>query len=141
MTAKPKPVLLALVAVTLVAATALAQQPTHEQVVRAQVSEGLNIAAGLAAAINEFFQDHGRFPQDNAEAGIDEPTSILGRYVISVTVGAGDGSIAIEYGNHADPAISGATLMLRATIRDPRPVWFCSGDDIHPKYYPENCSL
>ena len=122
-------------------ASSFSQELSRDEIIMGQISEGLNLSAGVAAAINEFFHEHGRFPQDNSEAGIVEPIGILGKYVISVTIGAGDGSITIEYGNDADPIISGATLTLRATIKEPRPVWFCSGDYIHPKYYPINCNL
>lgn len=110
-------------------------------IIQSQISEGLNLSAGVAAAINEFFQEHGRFPKDNSETGVVEPIRILSKYVISVTIGVGDGSITIEYGNDADPIISGATFTLRAIIAEPRPVWFCSSNYIHPKYYPVNCSL
>ena len=118
-----------------------AEPLSQDQIIQIQISEGLNMSGGVAAAINEFFQEHGRFPKNNSEAGVDEPIRILGKYVISVTIGAGDGSITIEYGNDADPIISGTTLTLRVTIAEPRPVWFCSSKYIHPKYFPVNCSI
>lgn len=110
------------------------------QVVQQQVSEGLSLSAGMRHAVIEFYQAHGRFPDGNAEAGIDNPIRILGKYVISITIGPSDGSIAIEYGNYADPIISGATLTLCAEVKEPQPVWHCRSEHIDRKYFPAACA-
>ncbi len=147
MVAKSNRVRIASLAAVFIAASWLfgglssSQELSRDEIIRTQISEGLNLSGGVAAAINEFYQAHGRFPESNADAGVVEPIKILGKYVISVTTGAGDGSITIEYGNDADPIISGATLTLNATIKKPRPVWSCSSDYIDAKYFPESCSI
>ena len=120
---------------------AFSEETQHDETIRNQISEGLNLSSGVAAAVNEFFQEHGRFPENNQEAGLVAPIQILGKYVISVAVGAGDGSITIEYGNYADPIISGATLTLHATVKKPRPTWSCRSDYIDSKYFPVNCGI
>jgi type IV pilus assembly protein PilA len=118
----------------------IAQETSREEAIKAQIGEGLNFSAGIKAAIYEFYLEHERFPENNAEAGIVEPIRILGKYVVSIAVGAGDGSIIVEYGNNADPVISGATLTLKATIKKPRPVWSCTSDYIDAKFFPEGCN-
>jgi len=133
-----------------IAAAALAQDKTGQKVsepselsrthlVRQQVSEGLNLAAGMRHAVIEFYQAHGRFPESNTEAGISDPRTILGKYVISISIGPRDGLITIEYGDYADPVISGATLTLRVEVKDAQSDWLCQSEYIDRKYFPSAC--
>ena len=114
---------------------------THEEQVASEVSEGLNLSAGVAAALTEFFLQHDRFPNDNQEAGIIEPNSIRGRFVNSVSVGPGNGVITIEYGNYADPILSGSTLTLKPQVGESRPIWTCFSEYIPQRYFPKKCRI
>ena len=78
--------------------------------VRAQVTEGLNLASAAKTAIAETYASNQAWPATNASAGMDVAANINGKYVTSVTVGAG-GQITIAYGNQAT-AIAGKNMTL-----------------------------
>ena len=66
---------------------AIAIPAYQDYTIRAQVSEGLNLAGGAKAAVSEYTMDTGNFPVDNTEAGISAAaTDINGKYTTSVTV-------------------------------------------------------
>ncbi|ENS8796321.1 hypothetical protein EEI22_002032 [Neisseria gonorrhoeae] len=56
---------------------------------RAQVSEAILLAEGQKSAVTEYYLNHGKWPKDNASAGVANPTEIKGKYVQSVTVANG----------------------------------------------------
>ncbi len=106
---------------------------------RSQVAEGLNVAGGAKSAVTEFYQDRGTFPANNAEAGLDAPTNIIGKYVVSVSADS-SGVITILYGNAAHPFISGETVLLTATDNVGSVGWACaSGGVIQAKHMPSAC--
>lgn len=76
----------------------------QDYTIRAQVSEGLTMAAESKAAISEFRVNKGRLPANNTSAGLSNTN--VGNYVDSIVVAAG--GITITYGNKANAAIGGA---------------------------------
>ena len=54
--------------------------------IRAQISEGLQLAGSAKAAVVGYYQQRNEFPTDNAQAGLDESDSIVGKHVSSVSV-------------------------------------------------------
>jgi len=77
--------------------------------VRAQVAEGLAIAAMRKVAIADAFVNHGEAPLDRLQAGMSaNPTDTVGKYVQSVDVQSG--VLVITFGNDANAVISGLTL-------------------------------
>ncbi|EMS5784635.1 pilin, partial [Neisseria gonorrhoeae] len=53
----------------------------------AQVSEAILLAEGQKSAVTEYYLNNGKWPEDNASAGVaSSPTDIKGKYVESVTV-------------------------------------------------------
>ena len=107
---------------------AIAIPAYQDYTIRAQVTEGLNLAAPAKASVAEYFANTGNFPADNTAAGIGQPTEIQGKYVQSVTVTAG--KIDIVYGNQANTKIAGLDLGLFAGT-DPNNdvVWVCGNHD------------
>ncbi len=92
--------------------------------VRAQVTEGLNLAGAVKAAVAETFAQTGTWPLDNAAAGVGAANTIQGKYVTSVTVGTG--GITIAYGNQANTKIAAATLGLSPAVSGNDDVaWVC----------------
>lgn len=82
----------------------------QDYTVRAQVTEGLNLAGDAKIAYSEFIMNRGRFPaaaNPNASLGLATPISLSGNYVVSVTANA-TGGIDILYGNRANNAITQA---------------------------------
>ena len=107
--------------------------------VRSQVAEGLNLSGGAKAATTEFFQDRGRFPVDNTEAGLAADVEIQGKFVESVAVA--DAVITVQYGNDANVQISGETITFTADTTSVGSVrWVCaSGGVIPDRHLPAAC--
>jgi type IV pilus assembly protein PilA len=79
--------------------------------VRAQVAEGLNMAAMSKAPIVDAFVNKGRPPVDRADAGMTaNPTDTVGKYIQSVNVQ--NGVLIVMFGNEANAAIAGLTLTI-----------------------------
>lgn len=77
--------------------------------VRAQVAEGLNMAAFAKAPIVDAYFDGGDAPADRSEAGMSaNPTDTQGKYVSAVDIL--NGAFTVTFGNDANPAIVGLTL-------------------------------
>ncbi|ENV1558121.1 pilin, partial [Neisseria gonorrhoeae] len=56
---------------------------------RAQVSEAILLAEGQKSAVTEYYLNNGKWPENNGDAGVANPTDIKGKYVKSVTVAKG----------------------------------------------------
>lgn len=54
--------------------------------VQAKLSEVTDLTAQLKPPIAEFYRSHGRFPRDNAEAGLPAPEKLLGNYVARIEI-------------------------------------------------------
>ena len=110
---------------------------------RSQIAEGLNVAGAAKSAVTEFYQDRGTFPANNAEAGLDAPGNIIGKYVVSVSasrVSPTSGVITIVYGNDAHPFINGETVTLTSLDNGGSVGWACaSGGVIQAKHLPSAC--
>jgi Tfp pilus assembly protein, major pilin PilA len=104
----------AVAAVAVMAAIAI---PAYQDyIVRAQVSEGLVLADGAKAALDEYHARQHRWPRDNGQAGLPSAASISGKYVGSVDAGA-DGRIVVHFSamppQHANALIAGKTLVIQ----------------------------
>jgi type IV pilus assembly protein PilA len=79
--------------------------------VRAQVSEGLSIAAMRKVAVADAFVNNGVAPLDRLEAGMSaNATDTSGKYVSSVDIQSG--VIVITFGNEVNNVINGLTITL-----------------------------
>jgi type IV pilus assembly protein PilA len=79
--------------------------------IRAQVAEGLNMAAHAKAPVMDAFLNTGEPPADRGEAGMSpNPSDTQGKYVDAVTVD--NGVVIIQFGNEVNATISGLTLTL-----------------------------
>ena len=109
---------------------AIAIPAYQDYTIRAQVSEGLNLAAGAKAAVTEFYQDQGAFPANNAGAGLSPAATISGNYVSQVAV-ANTGVITVTYAANgvqkANKAINTATLALSPVTNAGSMDWNCNG--------------
>ena len=93
--------------------------------IRAQVAEGLTLAAAAKPPIATSFLDHGRAPATRAAAGLSaDATDSSGSYVSGIDVT--NGVIVITYGNAASALIAGLTLTLTPyETADSSIVWRC----------------
>jgi type IV pilus assembly protein PilA len=83
--------------------------------IRAQVTEGLSLADTMKTAVGEFYSEHGTLPTGSSVAGsattVAMPVAATGKYVNSITVGAG-GQIVISYaGPQANAKLSATPLL------------------------------
>lgn len=118
---------------------AIAIPAYQDYTIRAQVSEGLSLAAGSKVAVTEFYQDRGAWPTNNEQAGVSEPANISGKYVANVTVA--NQNITVAYGGtEVNNNINGATLVLSATNNTGAIEWDCAGNaPLVPKWLPAAC--
>ena len=90
---------------------AIAIPAYQDYTVRAQVSEGLTLAAAAKAAVAESFANSGVPPATRTAAGMSaNANDTNGKYVTQVAVAGG--GITITYGNQANKAIATKTLGL-----------------------------
>ena len=117
---------------------AIAFPAYQNYVIRAQVSEGLNLVGSFKVAVAEYHHNNGAFPADNAVAGLQPPLAYTGRYVVQVWV-AGD-VVSILYGNEANAKIAGRTVELTAIDRGGSVSWDCASGGAMPiVFLPSAC--
>ena len=131
---------------------AIAIPAYQDYTIRAQVTEGLNLAADLKAGVAEQFAQTGAWPVNQAALGISLVKS--GKYVTAVDVATG--TITITYGGvNANANLAGTFLSLRPTTSPNGDViWNCGNKAIvgvatpaaganlttvTPKYLPSTC--
>jgi type IV pilus assembly protein PilA len=117
-------------------AAAVAIPAYQDYTVRAKVSEGLNLAAGVKAAVTAYHQEHGSFPGP-ADAGALSVSENAGEYVDQVEVKPGSGRIVIEFIDGAIP--DGGLLVLEPIVLpDGTITWNCGGT-IAEEHLPASC--
>jgi type IV pilus assembly protein PilA len=107
---------------------AIAIPAYQDYTIRAQVSEGMNLAAAAKAAVAETFLNTGVAPATRTAAGMSpNAADTTGKYVSSVQVA--NGVITIAYNNNETNAqIRPETLEIVAWISPDRSVsWRCGG--------------
>jgi type IV pilus assembly protein PilA len=103
---------------------AIAIPAYQDYTIRAQVTEGLNLAGAAKAAVSEAYSSNGAWPANNTAAGLGVATDMQGKYVSSISVTANQ--ITITFGNNSNTAISGKTLFMTAgTSTAGDVVWQC----------------
>jgi type IV pilus assembly protein PilA len=127
-----------MIVVAIIAILAAIALPAYQDyLIRAQVSEGLSLSTGARAAIWDFVSQKGRMPPSNASAGLPSSTSILGKYVSSVS--ATGGVIAVAYGFDANTAINGQILQVSPVTQGGSIMWTCHSPTLSGKYLPTSC--
>jgi type IV pilus assembly protein PilA len=134
---------------------AIAIPAYQDYTIRSQVTEGLNLASDMKAAVGETFATTGDFPVANTDIGITNTKS--GKYVSDVSLSTG--TIIITFGNQANTNIGGKFLALRPTVSPNGDIiWNCgykaevgtdpaapaaaagaNTTDVTAKYLPQSC--
>ncbi len=122
---------------------ALAIPAYQDYTIRAQVAEGITLAAGAKAAISEFVSENGSWPKKNKDAGLADKKDIRGKYTDEIKVKK-DGVIEIKYGSDAHTYLNKKKLKLIATTVAGSVEWDCistgkAKDKIDRKYLPAAC--
>jgi len=105
---------------------AIAIPAYQDYTIRAQVSEGLTLAAAAKAAVAETFLNTGVAPANRFEAGMsNDATDTFGKYVSEIEVA--NGVITIEYaGDDVNAAITGNFVeLVPYTTDDDSVTWAC----------------
>ena len=124
--------LIVIVVIGILAAIALPAYQDYTK--RTHVSEGLTLAGGAKASVTEYYSSQGKFPTNNASAGLAAKADIKGNAVTSVEVASG--KITITYN---DKVTNSATLELSPTTGAGGVQWSCKGGSVIAKYRPSNC--
>ena len=122
---------------------AIAIPAYQDYTIRAQVTEGLNLAGALKAAVAERYAQTGAWPETLTDLGIvdaaNAETPPFGKYVLTVDMGqaADPGTIVITYadatGNRqANAAINNAVLALQPFLSTNQDVVWRCGDAPDP---------
>jgi Tfp pilus assembly major pilin PilA len=120
---------------------AIALPAYQDYTIRAQVSEGLALAAPVKASIASAYSASGNWPP----AELIADAQATGRYVSRIDVS--DGAILIHYGNAANRILAGRTLSLHPIANDDQVEWSCgyaaganvTQTNVAPKYLPSAC--
>ena len=127
----------------------------QDYTIRAQVQEGLALAAQPRNAVTEVFLGSGEGPDNREEAGLSaNATDTQGRYVTSVDIA--ESEVIVTFGNEANRIIRGRMLYLTPYVADDGGalLWRCGnaaapdGDalgaetaatDLENAYLPQTC--
>jgi len=117
--------------------------PQYQQyVVRSQVSTALAAAYPVKIAVAERRLATGKFPANNAAAGLGKPETLGNDYAGSVEVGQG-GEIVVTLDatppRKTDPRLDAGQLVLTPKVDGKTITWTCSGEGIDPKNLPQSC--
>lgn len=127
-----------MIVVAIVAILAAVAIPAYQDyVARTQVTEAFSLAGSARTAVTTYHAERSSYPADNEDAGLANPSSIFGRYVESVTVGAGTGHVEVLLGNDASDKIAGQTMVMQLHNQGGSLRWDCGGIDA--KYLPSVC--
>ena len=89
--------------------------------IRAQITEGLNLADGWKTAIAEYYANYGSWP---SVANLTGTSNSVSKYVSTVTVTGG--TIQITYGQQVNSKVNGSGLAIRPwTNANNDMIWVC----------------
>ena len=118
---------------------AIAIPAYQDYTARAQVSEAVNLSAGLKATIAEIYNQEGSFNNaDSGSAGLPLATDVVGKYVSQVNVTDGVITATMKASGVAAP-IASKTITLSPVTASGSIQWVCTGGDLDNKYRPANC--
>lgn len=108
----------------------------QDYLIRARVTEGLNLAAAAKLAVEETVQSTGAFPPTQLATGYQGLTSATAN-VTSIIIAPETGVITITY---APEAIAGQTIVYTPTHQANGEItWSCTEGTLANKYRPANC--
>ena len=132
---------------------AIAIPAYHDYQLRARVTEGLNLAGAVKAAVAEAYATNGKWPRDLRELQFEKAPR--GEHVTFVAVN--HGTVVIRYSRSAGTQLARQQLTLRPTVNAQGDIlWSCGytadqGSDpdsgaasphatsLPPKYLPQSC--
>ncbi|HFC3199432.1 TPA: pilin, partial [Neisseria gonorrhoeae] len=86
--------------------------------------EAILLAEGQKSAVTEYYLNHGKWPENNASAGVAASSKIIGKYVKQVEVKKGVVTAQMA-STGVNKEIQGKRLSLWAKREDGSVKWFC----------------
>ena len=114
--------------------------PAYQQYVgRAQVAEGINMAASFKGSVSDLYAQIGALgPIDSGNEGLPAAGAVSSRYVSQVTVT--DGVITVQYDAATTlSGVGGNSIVLTPDFANGSMNWLCSSPDLDPGLVPANC--
>ena len=117
-----------MVVISIIALLSTIALPSYQdQVIRTQVSSGLELSGFVQQAVNAYYAKRGTLPVDNQQLQLPPADRIIGNFVTSIRVE--NGAINVTYGNRANQHIHTKVLTLRPAIVKEYPqvpiAWVC----------------
>ncbi|ENW0540279.1 pilin, partial [Neisseria gonorrhoeae] len=103
---------------------AVALPAYQDYTARAQVSEAILLAEGQKSAVTEYYLNHGKWPENNGDAGVASASKIIGKYVQKVEVAKGVVTATMK-SDGVNKEIKGKKLSLWGRREDGSVKWFC----------------
>jgi type IV pilus assembly protein PilA len=116
---------------------AIAIPQYNDYTARAQMSEAMNLAAGLKTAVAEIASQTAIADADSGANGIPAAATVTGKYVSTVAVANGVITATMK-GAGVATAIQGATLVLTPTENLGSVSWACT-TSVADQYVPQAC--
>ncbi|UYM72558.1 pilin [Neisseria gonorrhoeae] len=86
--------------------------------------EAILLAEGQKSAVTEYYLNHGKWPENNGDAGVASASTIKGKYVQKVEVTKGVVTATMN-STGVNKEIKGKKLSLWAKRQDGSVKWFC----------------
>ncbi|EMT7998011.1 pilin [Neisseria gonorrhoeae] len=86
--------------------------------------EAILLAEGQKSAVTEYYLNHGKWPENNGDAGVASASKIIGKYVQKVEVTNGVVTATMK-SDGVNKEIKGKKLSLWAKREDGSVKWFC----------------
>ena len=107
--------------------------------VRAQLAESVSLVGPARNAVEEFYNERGRFPASNESAGLEDPQGYAGSYTESIEV-RDNGTIRALIGNDANTRVAGGYMVFSASTASSGLTWQCVGQgDVPTRLLPSGC--
>ncbi|HGT9337706.1 TPA: pilin, partial [Neisseria gonorrhoeae] len=103
---------------------AVALPAYQDYTARAQVSEAILLAEGQKSAVTEYYLNHGKWPENNGDAGVASSDKIKGKYVQKVEVAKGVVTAQMA-STGVNKEIKGKKLSLWGRRENGSVKWFC----------------
>jgi type IV pilus assembly protein PilA len=117
--------------------SAVALPAYQSYTIRAQVSEGMSLAAGAKPTVLDYYQNNGSFPALSSDANY---SGSVGKYVTQVSIASG--AITATFGGKSNVKISGGTLTFTPNTDTASGVvkWTCAASASVTTYIPSSCN-
>lgn len=99
----------------------------QEFIIRAQLTEAMNLAETLKKSVTDYYVFHKQFPKDNQTLGVPKPEHLIGNYVTGIQVE--NGAIHLSLGHRINLQLAGKIFTIRPAIVTENPTspisWLC----------------